>query len=385
MTRAVRAIALTVLVALGAVVATPTHATAAAEPSVALERSTVKVGDKILVTLQGWPAQRAVSISLCGNGATRGSIDCDLTNSLGYGVSAANPVQSVLFRITPPPMPCPCVIQVSNTTQSETALAPITLEGFPTAPVVGNRFESPLSVDLEVRRTGRGPLEAIRSSLGGPTRYELTVAVRNRSAEDVRGVKLTARAGRGPTDQARLVKMQGPDVLAAGTTWRRTQEVDLAAPVAGRFTWTVSASGAGPTVQARSVTRHVPLLLLLLILVLTADLAAMLGRRIRARRVEPGPSDDGDGDDQRFGAGGGGGDGGPEARHAESLAAGGAGGHAVGAGDHLLGVPAAASVDERVGVLDDLWREPSAGDGDGDGPPGIVGSRLEEPQHELAR
>jgi hypothetical protein len=261
-------------------------ADAAAEPAVTLDRSAVGLGDKVLVTLHDWPTQESVAISLCGNAAARGSIDCDLTNSLGRGIYAAQPVQAVLFRVTPPPMPCPCVIHVTNTTQSLTAFAPIEILGFPTAPVVGNTFESPLAVSMRVRKATQGLFGWVKSSLGGPTTYDLTVVVRNTSAEDVSGVRLTGRVGRTADDQARLVRITPPDVLPAGKSWTHTEEVTLAAPVAGRFVWNVTAAGAGPVARDQVAVHHWPLLLILMILVLVGDVAMMIGRRIEGRRQE---------------------------------------------------------------------------------------------------
>lgn len=298
MTRRARALTLALgVLAVLAVALPPAGAQTSSGPRLVLDRNAVGIGDKVLVTLQGWPLQEAVSISLCGNAASRGSVDCDLTNSLGYGISGASPVHAVLLRVSPPPMPCPCVILATNSMQTKTAMEPINLIGHPTAPVVGNAFTSPLSVDVHARTANQGLFATLKSSLGGPTTYELTVVVRNRTGEDLTGVQLTARAGRSANDQARLIRIKPPEVLPAGTSWTHKQKVTLAAPVVGRFVWKVAASGAGPTARGESSTRHIPLLLMLLILVLAADLGAIAGRRVQRRRDEANAKRDVDDED----------------------------------------------------------------------------------------
>jgi hypothetical protein len=273
-----------------AVASWPAIATAASVPSVTLDRSTVRLGQRIIVSLHDWPRSGAVVISVCGNQARRGSVDCNLADSQGIGVTPyVEPVTELIVKA--PPGTCPCVIRVSNSTQDVVAFAPITIVDMPSGPVVGNVFEPPLTLDLRVRRAPEGLLSRIRSSLGGPTAYELTVVVRNKTAEDLRGVRLIARAGRHATDQARIVNLEAPDVLSASQSWTHVQRVTLAAPVVGRFVWTVSASGVGGAVRAEAVSNHTPFLLLLIILIIAADVAVILGRRLRRRRAS-GPAAD---------------------------------------------------------------------------------------------
>lgn len=271
--------------ALGGAIAVLTllASTAGAAPAVKLDHNVVRVGDVVLVTLDGWP-NGPVSITLCGNAAARGSIDCDLQNSLGYGVTPTQPLQRVRFKITTPPVPCPCVIEVSNPSQTEHAHAPVTITGFPTAPVVGNTFEAPLVVNVAVKRAHRGFFPLLRSWLGGPTQYRVTVSILNKSADDVGPVVVNARAGRGRTDQARVIDIKPPDVIAAGETWRTSQVVSLAAPVVGRFYWEVTASATGPAAHGEVVTRHVPWLLVVMTLVLVWVVVAMIIRRVRGRK-----------------------------------------------------------------------------------------------------
>jgi hypothetical protein len=273
--------ALGVIAALVVLVAGTVDAAAVSRPSVAIDHSVVRVGDRLLVTLTGWPAQRAVNIAVCGNGARRGSVDCNLGGSQGYGISAFDKVHATEFVITTPPVPCPCVIQVANTTQTEVAYAPITIAGFATAAVVGNVVASPLAVSVSVHRASHGLFGWVRSSLGGPTSYDLTVTVRNRVGEKLTALRLIARAGRQANDQARRVRIKGPVELAPGQSWTHEERVRLPAPVLGRFVWTVSAVGVGPIVTSRTTSDHVPLLFDFLVVVLIGDLMWIAYRRVR--------------------------------------------------------------------------------------------------------
>ena len=54
-------------------------------PTITVDRPSIKAGDRVLVTLDGFEGT-AVTISVCGNEARRGSADCNLTASEGLGL-----------------------------------------------------------------------------------------------------------------------------------------------------------------------------------------------------------------------------------------------------------------------------------------------------------
>jgi hypothetical protein len=279
MRRAIAALgaAMVVIVASSAAIAA-----AASSPSVSLDRSSVTVGDRIVVTLHDWPQRGAVVISVCGNLARRGSVDCNLADSQGMPMTPYVPPVTELV-VKAPPTTCPCVIRAANSTQDIVAYTPIAIAGLPIGPVVGAVVESPLALEVTVHRAHAGVLPWLRSSLGGPTAYDVIVVVRNKSAEDLPGIRLLARAGRSAHDQARIIEITAPPNLAAGTSWTHTERVTIAAPVVGRFVWTISASGAGPSVTDEAGSHQVPLLLLLLIAAVAGVVTSMIVRWVRRR------------------------------------------------------------------------------------------------------
>lgn len=282
------------ILAVGVALTTCTFVTAAGaqdaganNPTIVLARSAVKPNERVLVEFRGWQA-RSVTLSLCGNLARRGSSDCDMTGSEGIPLSARSPEVLTEFLVTPPPTPCPCVIRAASPTQDEVAYAPLDLVGHPTGPLVGPRDGTSLELELEVERTTAGFGDALQSSLGGSAPYRLTVTARNRSAETLSGVRVLGWGGRSRTDQSRTLDIPDPGEIGPGGQWVHSLDVDTPAPYIGEFYWQVQLSGAGPASTAEATSRNRPWLLVVLIVVLVADLAAIVGRRIRRWNDERG-------------------------------------------------------------------------------------------------
>jgi hypothetical protein len=252
-------------------------------PTITVDRASVTAGERVLVQLRNWDT-RVVTLSVCGNLVRRGSTDCNMVNSQGVPMSRRSPETLSSLVVYPPPAACPCVIRASNPTQDKVAFAPLELIGHPVGPLVAPRDHSFVEMTVDAERATDGLWESVRSSLGGPTPYRLTVTVRNTSAETLTDVRVHGWGGRSPSDEARTLEIAGPPAIGPGQTWRRTVEVDTPAPYFGRFFWEVRVSGAGPTVPASAVTRHRPYLLILLVVVLAADLTAIVVRRTRRRR-----------------------------------------------------------------------------------------------------
>lgn len=253
-------------------------------PTISLDRSTMQPGERVLVTLDGFRGS-AVTISVCGNQARRGSADCNMTASEGLGLDRDGSSTITEFPVAAPPVTCPCLIRASTTSFDEVALTPIELIGHPVGPVVGVVAREPLVVSVSARRSPRGSADSVRSSLGGPTAYDVTVSVRNRSTETLAPLTLTGSATRGDDDVATL-DLPRPGPIGPGETWTRVVRATLPAPVLGTFRWRVTASGAGPAAHAEVATSDLPVALLVLALVFGVDIVAIAWRRIR-RRSEP--------------------------------------------------------------------------------------------------
>lgn len=273
------------LVASAAVGAGPVGAqpAPAVGPVISLGKATLRPGEGVVVTFAGWTA-RVVTLSVCGNLAKRGSADCNMVTARAVELASAGGAARVEFFVSAPPVDCPCVIRASSTSQDEVAVAPIDLVGVPVGPVVDPYLGPLVSVSLDARAAHSGFLAAVRSALGGPTTYDVTVSVRNLSAEALSKLGLSGSAGRSGTSEVVSFDVPSPETLGPGQAWTHQTRVTLPAPVFGRFVWRVTASGAGPAVHADSSTRHMPIALVLLATILVADLLFMLWRRVVWRR-----------------------------------------------------------------------------------------------------
>jgi hypothetical protein len=251
-------------------------------PTITLDRSVVHPGDRVVVQFHGWKGS-SVTLTLCGNLARRGSVDCNIVASQGVPISQFTPESLTAFVVPTPPTTCPCVLRASDSTQTAVAYTPIVLIGVPTGPLVSPSDYSPLDVAVTVKRAHGTIGDALKSSLGGATSYDVSLTLRNKSADTLTGVRPYGFGGRSRSDQARAFEFPPVGDLGPGQSWTHVVRVPTPAPDVGRFYWEVSVSGAGPTVHSESVTRATPLLLVAIVVLIVVDLAVMLVRRITRR------------------------------------------------------------------------------------------------------
>ncbi|CAB4886736.1 unannotated protein [freshwater metagenome] len=252
-------------------------------PVVTSDKTEINPGEFVVLTIEGFTAS-FVTISVCGNEARRGSADCNMVASEGMRLSLDHTPTRSQIPVAAPPVGCPCVIRVSNRTNDEIAVVPITLIGHPDAPVVnGPTINNALAVSISARAASGGLLSGLRPSLGGPTTYEVTVTVKNRSTVALNQVRLSGSAGRSSTDSLAVLALDNPGEIAPGQTWQQIVSAVVPAPSFGSVEWRVAASGAGPTISATDITHHRPLLLLLLTMLLVV-IVFMLAMRYRIRR-----------------------------------------------------------------------------------------------------
>jgi len=245
---------------------------------------TVEAGQRIDVIFTDWKAT-TVLLSVCGNLAKRGSVDCNQVTSQGSKISGVGISQPVAaFVVNPPSATCPCVIRAVGVDSDESAVAPIEIVGHPVGPVVDPSGGVLVEVGLEPRRADAGWFAALRSALGGPTDYDVAVTVRNISVETLTNAVVVGSVGHDPAEDLDLFEMV-PGEIGAGQTWTGDAQVTLPSPAWGNYVWEAVASGAGPAVRAEESTRLVPGLLLVLVVVLVADLAFMLARWLRRRAL----------------------------------------------------------------------------------------------------
>jgi hypothetical protein len=282
MTRAVRALLLGLVAAATALLPDVATAQDADGPSITADRVDVSPGESVVVTLSGWQAN-VVTVSVCGNAAARGSGDCNMVASEGIGLHGGGPTTQRDFVVTAPPTNCPCVLRASSPSNDEVAVAQIELIGHPVGPIVGSPARRPLEVTVDARRATSGILGALRSSLGGPTPYDVTITLHNASAEPVTSVSLAGSATRGADDVV-TIEIPPPAALPPGETWTQTVRAEVPAPAVGTVEWQVAASGAGPMVAAEQRMRNVPVGLLVLVLVFVVDMVAIAVRRLSRHR-----------------------------------------------------------------------------------------------------
>lgn len=159
-------------------------------PVVTLDRNEIEPEDRVVLNIDGFESMN-VTISVCGNEARRGSVDCNMYASEGLKLDTDGTSTVIQIPVAAPPAPCPCVIRVSNRTFDEIAIAPITLIGHPTAPVVETPGQQgALDVTISAQAASPGLLAGARTSLGGPATYEVTVTVKNTSTVPIAAVSL---------------------------------------------------------------------------------------------------------------------------------------------------------------------------------------------------
>lgn len=253
-------------------------------PTITLDRSSLRPGERVIVTLSGWTAS-VVTLSVCGNLAKRGSSDCNMSASQAVGLSTDVGYGLTQLTVAGPPVDCPCVIRASGSNQNEVALAPIDLIGIPISPLVDPVTESPLVVSIEVKRAGEGLVAWLKSMLGGARTYDVTLGVRNRSRETLSEVALNGAVGRNRTDEIATFRSRPLGDLAPGATASHTARVRLPPPVVGTYVWRANAKGAGQAEQIEQVAKTFPKPLVALVVILLLDLLVIAIRgRLRRRR-----------------------------------------------------------------------------------------------------
>ena len=251
-------------------------------PTVTLDRKELEAGQRVVLNIDGFESMN-VTISVCGNDARRGSADCNMYASEGLKLDTDGTSTVIQIPVAAPPVPCPCVIRVANRTFDEIAIAPITLIGHPTAPIVETPGQQgALDVTISARPASSGILASARASVGGPATYEVTVTVKNTSTVPVAAVSLAGSVAR-RNDQLATLAFDDPGLLAPGRTWQQVVTATVPGPSIGELKWEVAASGAGPTVKAAGITAQRPTLLIIVVLFLVADVF-LLAIRFRIRR-----------------------------------------------------------------------------------------------------
>ena len=283
----------------GALMALAVAGSAAAQstttgPTVVLAADELAPDARLDFQLEGFVGS-SVIITVCGNDARRGSVDCNLIESEGLRLNREGGITASSIPVPVPPAPCPCLVQVMDSDAGQLAVTPLVIIGHPVAPTVGPAgFVQPLVVEITADKADVGISDRLRSSAAGATLHDVTVKVRNRSTLPVERVVLSGSGGRDANDDLVVLGLDDPGTIEPGQTWEGTVKAELPSPVWGDYVWQATASGTGPSVTATTTTNHRPWLLIVLIIVFIIDVLIIAVRLIMRFRHRPDPADAGE-------------------------------------------------------------------------------------------
>ncbi|MGZ4757921.1 MAG: hypothetical protein ACXV95_02560, partial [Acidimicrobiales bacterium] len=176
------------------------HHDAPVSPTVVVSATGVPTGAMVTVALAGWPAG-VVTISVCGDEARRGSVDCDQIGSRGVGIPPSGAASARL--VVSPPVGCPCVVRVSTPSSELVRTVPIDVSGVARlsdaelGPVLLPAVAaSPLEVEARLEAPSGG--SSLVAAFGGPVDRQLVLTVRNVGPVPVAGVSISGAVGRHP-------------------------------------------------------------------------------------------------------------------------------------------------------------------------------------------
>ncbi|MBO4165346.1 hypothetical protein [Micromonospora antibiotica] len=230
MTGPLRAVALlAVAAALAPAPGTPAPAgtPAGGGPGVTVPAGMLRVGQRMLVGLDGWPAG-TVQAEVCGNAARRGALDC-ATGAATHGQVPPSGRATLPVLLVAPPVACPCVLRVRTPTGTATAVADLTLAGV-TAPAAAPIAPPELTL-VALRAVDRsGP----RGWFGLPGELAVRITLHNTGPQEITDPAFALTVG--PPGRARtIVAAPALGTIAAGQTREYHVPVPTDAAPFGRY------------------------------------------------------------------------------------------------------------------------------------------------------
>lgn len=247
--------------------------------SVALDRSSVALGDEVTIELSGWPIGPA-QIELCGNRAARGTSDCDPMSAAAVEVGADGTGRIALL-VSRPPSPCPCVIRVSQPSNGATTTVPVEIVGVDVQPDADRTVGGPVRrLELLDVRVDRDESNAAVFGFGAGRR--VIVTLRNTGTVALAGVTLSGTLnGRGADGTA--VAGPPPFDIPPGAAAQVVVPFELPSPAFGDYRFVGRVDGADDPITFSTATGHTPWGLVNATAVVIAA-AVVLGARRRSRR-----------------------------------------------------------------------------------------------------
>lgn len=228
--------------------------------SVSLDRSSAAVGDRVAVDLAGW-SQGVAQLEICGNAAARGTSDCDVLSGAAVAVGPEGTAAAAL-TITRPPVPCPCVVRVSQAATGAVVAVPFTVAG---ADVGATGSSGSGAGGLPAAKVRRVEVldaslvadEGVAAGFGFDVRRRLVVTVRNNGTVPLTGVAVSAELAGGGTSSQPLPAPRAFD-LAPGEVAQVALDVELATPAFGDYRVVGRVEGGDEPVEFSAHTSHMP-------------------------------------------------------------------------------------------------------------------------------
>ncbi|MDG4764042.1 hypothetical protein O7632_07975 [Solwaraspora sp. WMMD406] len=230
------------LVLLAGAAGLPSTPASAAQPQVRVDPATAAVGDRLTVTLTGWPAGN-IQLDVCGNQADRGSLDCATLAAHHRHLAGPDPVTTSI-TVVAPPVACPCVVRARSLDPAATGAATGAVTGDPVTGVASLGIvglvvpAAPVDPDPgQLRITGLTVRPAgwdWPALFALPSRLLVEVDLHNDGPATAVDPRLAVLVGR-PGQATLIVEPPQVPVLAAGERRAVRIAVPVDAPVYGRY------------------------------------------------------------------------------------------------------------------------------------------------------
>jgi len=274
-----------VLVIMAAAVLAPYSAALAQEdvpePTLDSNFAGAGFGEQVIVSGTDWPPNSIVQVQTCGNLGLNGTSDCDQITTVQVGVNTAGSFAAVIL-IGNPPVPCPCVFQVTSQTSGLVKTLDFEVRGAavnpdePTGIVLPDRR---LNI-TEARIEGSGPWTAL---FGARPNRTLVLTVANTGFVAVNNPSIVLGLGKGANPTGFVAP---PTIERIEPGESVTVRVDLELPVFAIGTYAVVGSipGFETPIEFRAESSHVPWLLLLIPVLILIQVGLLTTRnRVRDR------------------------------------------------------------------------------------------------------
>ena len=263
---------------------------AATGPTASASTQIASAGELVTLTGAGWtPVGDTVLVQICGQDAVDLSSDCDQSNAVSAAIRSGGVFYAGLY-VKVPPVPCPCVIVVSDPGGQSRNL-PLQIAGAPVAAVPPTpRSSAPATLTASLTT----PI-SVSSWFGGPRRATLVVRVTNVSAASFPDPVAAVTVGRG-ADPTEFAAGGSLAPVPAGATRTERFPVTIPAPTFGHYTVRVQLGTGLGTVATSVPTSSWPWgwLVVLGVVVLMMVLRSIRRRRRRERQrtpADPDPTD----------------------------------------------------------------------------------------------